>query len=143
MLHTLADETDDLSPNGLQTAYEGYLQTTIETVGVDTAIADTDLDGETIEAVVDGETDDLTLIEAADIAALDDNAPDAEAIVLETRDHLLMGMTTAVLDVDAVAAELDADLTGQEVQQAVEGRIKMTLPELAAIQSVIEQRLED
>ena len=53
-----------------------------------------------------------------------------------------MGMTTAVLDVDAVAAELDADLTGQEVQQAVEGRIAMTLPELAAIQSVIEQRLE-
>ena len=142
MLHTLADETDDLSPDGLQTAYEGYLQTTIETVGVDTAIADTDLDGDTIAAVVDGETDDLTLTEAADIAALDDEAPDAEAIVLETRDHLLMGMTTAVLDVDAVAADLDADLTGQEVQQAIEGRIDMTLPELAAIQSVIEQRLE-
>jgi len=114
----------------------------IETVGVDTTVADTDLDGDTVEAVVDGETDDLTLTEAADIAALDDDAPDAEAIVLETRDHLLMGMTTAVLDVDAVAAELDADLTGQEVQQAVEGRIAMTLPELAAIQSVIEQRLE-
>jgi len=142
MLHTLADETDDLSPSGLHTAYEDYLQTIIETVGVDTAIADTDLDGETIEAVVNGETDDLTLTEAADIAALDDEAPDAEAIVLETRDHLLMGMTTAVLDVDAVAADLDADLTGQEVQQAIEGRIDMTLPELAAIQSVIEQRLE-
>jgi len=143
MLHTVADETDDLSPNGLQTAYEGDLRTTVETVGVDTAVADTELNGDTVEAIVDGETDDLTLTEAADIAALDDNAPDAEAIVLETRDHLLMGMTTAVLDVDAVAAELDADLTGQEVQQAVEGRIKMTLPELAAIQSVIEQRLED
>ena len=142
MLHTLADETDDLSPDGLQTAYESYLQAVIETVGVDAAVADTDLDGDTVEAIIDGDTADLTLTEAADIAALDDDAPDAEAIVLETRDHLLMGMTTAVLDVDAVAAELDADLTGQEVQQAIEGRIDMTLPELAAIQSVIEQRLE-
>jgi len=142
MLHTLADETADLAPNGLHTAYKSYLQTTIEAVGVDTAVADTDLDADTIDAVVDGETDDLTLTEAAALAALDEDAPDAEAIVLETRDHLLMGMTTAVLDVDAVAAELDAALTGQEVQQAIEGRIDMTLPELAAIQSVIEQRLE-
>jgi hypothetical protein len=142
MLHTLAEETADLSPNGLHTAYERYLQSVIETVGVDTAVTDTDLDGDTIEDVADGETDELTLTEAADIAALDDDAPDAEAVVLETRDHLLMGMTTAVLDVDAIAAELDADLTGQEVQQAIEGRIEMTLAELAAIQSVIEQRLE-
>lgn len=142
MLHTLAGETDDLSPKGLQTAYADYLRSLIETVGVDAAVADTDLDGDTIEDVADGEIDELTLTEAADIAALDDDAPDAEAVVLETRDHLLMGMTTAVLDVDAIAAELDADLTGQEVQQAIEGRIEMTLAELAAIQSVIEQRLE-
>jgi hypothetical protein len=54
-----------------------------------------------------------------------------------------MGMTTAVLDVDAIAANLDVGLTGQEVQQAIEGRVEMTLPELAAIQSVIEQRLEE
>ena len=142
MLHTLAGETDDLSPKGLQTAYADYLRSLIETVGVDAAVADTDLDGDTIEDVADGEIDELTLTEAADIAALDDDAPDAEAVVLETRDHLLIGMTTAVLDVDAIAAELDADLTGQEVQQAIEGRIEMTLAELAAIQSVIEQRLE-
>ena len=142
MLHTLADETSALSPDGLQTAYEHHLRTVIETVGVDTAAAETELDVDTIEAVAGDDDIELTLTEAADIAALDDNAPDAEAIVLETRDHLLMGMTTAVLDVDAIAAELEADLTGQEVQQAVEGRIAVTLAELAAIQSVIEQRLE-
>jgi hypothetical protein len=142
MLHTRAEDAANLSPEGLLTAYETYLQTIIETVGVDTAVAETDLDGDTIQSVVDSDTATLTLTEAADIAALDDDAPDSESIVLETRDHLLMGMTTAVLDVDAVAAELDADLTGQEVQQAIEGRIDMTLAELAAIQSVIEQRME-
>ncbi|TQQ83413.1 hypothetical protein EGH24_01055 [Halonotius terrestris] len=143
MLHTVADETADLSPDGLLSAYEAHLQTVLDTVGVDTAVAETDLDRDTIEAVVDGDVAGLTLTEAAAIAALDDDAPDAEAIVLETRDHLLMGMTTAVLDVDAISANLDVDLTGQEVQQAIEGRIDMTLAELAAIQSVIEQRLEE
>ena len=156
MLHTVADDAADLSPDGLRVAYEDHLRTVLNTVGVDTAEAETALDRATLEAVADGDvtdgdtpdgdTDsdaaDLILSDAAAIAALADDAPDAEAIVLETRDHLLMGMTTAVLDVDAIAANLTVDLTGQEVQQAIEGRIEMTLPELAAIQSVIESRLE-
>jgi len=143
MLHTVADDAADLSAAGLQTAYETRLQEILDTVGVETADAETDLDRDTLAGVADGEAADLTLTEAAAIAALDDEFPDAEAIVLETRDHLLMGMTTAVLDVDAIAANLDVGLTGQEVQQAIEGRVEMTLAELAAIQSVIEQRLEE
>jgi len=35
-----------------------------------------------------------------------------------------MGMATAVLDVDTIAAAIDADLTGQEVQQALEGALR-------------------
>ena len=143
MLHTVADDAAELSAAGLQTAYETRLQEILDTVGVETADAETDLDRDTLAGVADGEAADLTLTEAAAIAALDDEFPDAEAIVLETRDHLLMGMTTAVLDVDAIAANLDVGLTGQEVQQAIEGRVEMTVAELAAIQSVIEQRLEE
>ena len=143
MLHTVADDAADLSAAGLQTAYETRLQEILDTVGVETADAETDLDRDTLAGVADGEAADLTLTEAAAIAALDDEFPDAEAIVLETRDHLLMGMTTAVLDVDAIAANLDVGLTGQEVQQAIEGRVEMPVAELAAIQSVIEQRLEE
>jgi len=143
MLHTVADDATDLSAAGLRAAYESRLQEILEAVGIETADTETDLDHDTLAGVADGEVADLTLTEAAAIAALDDEFPDAEAIVLETRDHLLMGMTTAVLDVDAIAANLDVGLTGQEVQQAIEGRVEMTLPELAAIQSVIEQRLEE
>ncbi|ERH01346.1 MAG: hypothetical protein J07HN6_00898 [Halonotius sp. J07HN6] len=143
MLHTVADDATDLSAAGLQAAYETRLQEILDTVGIETADTETDLDRDTLAGVADGEAAELTLTEAAAIAALDDEFPDAEAIVLETRDHLLMGMTTAVLDVDAIAANLDVGLTGQEVQQAIEGRVEMTLAELAAIQSVIEQRLEE
>ena len=143
MLHTVADDAADLSAAGLQTAYETRLQEILDTISVETADAETDLDRDTLADVADGEAADLTLTDAAAIAALDDEFPDAEAIVLETRDHLLMGMTTAVLDVDAIAANLDVGLTGQEVQQAIEGRVEMTVAELAAIQSVIEKRLEE
>ena len=140
MLHTVADELDTLTPESLLAGYGDRLATTLEATGIDTAAEKTELDDEQLSAVADGDVDALSLTDAAAILALDESTPDSEAIVLETRDHLLMGMTTAVLDVDAVAAELDVDLTGQEVQQAIEGRATLTLTELAAIQAVIDGR---
>ena len=140
MLHTVADELDKLTPESLVAGYADRLTATLETVGIDTAADETGLDRTTLSAVADGDVDTLSLTDAAAILALSESTPDSEAIVLETRDHLLMGMTTAVLDVDAVAAELDVDLTGQEVQQAIEGRATLTLEELAAIQAVIDGR---
>ena len=140
MLHTVADELDTLTPASLVAGYAEQLATTLEAVGIDTAADETELDRATLSAVADGDVDALSLTDAAAIYVLAESTPDSEAIVLETRDHLLMGMTTAVLDVDAVAAELDVDLTGQEVQQAIEGRATLTLKELAAIQAVIDGR---
>ena len=140
MLHTVADELDTLTPESLLAGYGDRLATTVDAVGIDTAAETTELDDEQLSAVADGDVDALSLTDAAAILALSESTPDSEAIVLETRDHLLMGMTTAVLDVDAVAAELDVDLTGQEVQQAIEGRATLTLTELAAIQAVIDGR---
>ena len=140
MLHTVADELDKLTPESLVAGYADRLTATLETVGIDTAADETELERATLSTVADGEVDGLSLTDAAAILALSESTPDSEAIVLETRDHLLMGMTTAVLDVDAVAAELDVGLTGQEVQQAIEGRATLTLEELAAIQAVIDGR---
>jgi hypothetical protein len=65
---------------------------------------------------------------------------DAETMALELQDRLLMGMTTGVLDVDTLAAATDLDLSGQEVQQSLEGRRSTTLDELAAIHRVIADR---
>jgi hypothetical protein len=72
--------------------------------------------------------------------ALSDDYPDSEAIVLELRDHLLLGMTTGVLDVDTVASNVELGLSGQEIQQALEGRNAMTLEQLAAIHRFIAER---
>jgi hypothetical protein len=120
----------------LRAEYDALLQSVVETVGVDRIVAETDLSRETVEAIAAGEATEsveLTVTEAAAILGLSEDVPDAEVVVLELRDHLLMGMTTGVLDVDTISAEIDVDLTGQEVQQALEGRTEMTLDELAAI----------
>ena len=140
MLQNAADGLSDPTPSALRTAYAEMIHSTIETVGVETVDDETGLEADRVDAVLAGETADLTVEEAAAILAVDPDEPDADAIVFELRDHLLMGMTTAVLDVDTIAANIDVDLTAQEVQQAIEGRIEMTLPQLAAIQSVIDGR---
>lgn len=143
MLHNAADQSSDLSPSGLQTAYEEMLRSVLTTAGVDTVATETAIDADRLDALLAGEQPTLTITEAASILAVDEEMPDTEAIVYELRDHLLLGMTTAVLDVDTIAANIDVDLSGQEVQQAIEGRIEMTLVQLAAIQSVIDGRTEN
>jgi len=138
MLHEVADEVSDPTPSALQTAYEDRLRKTVTTVGHEKVIAGTDVDAERLDALAEGDSPPVTVEEAASILALDDGMPDVDAIVFELRDHLLMGMTTSVLDVDTIAANIETDLTAQEVQQAIEGRTEMTLAQLAAIQSVID-----
>ncbi|AXG06501.1 hypothetical protein DU500_08745 [Haloplanus rubicundus] len=140
MLYDAADEPETLSPEQLRDAYERELRAVVDARGVETVAAEAGVEAETIAALLDGGSSTLTLSEAAAILAVDDDAPDADAIVQEVRDRLLMGMTTGVVDVDTIASNVDLDLSGQEVQQAIEGRIPMTLAELAAIHGYIAGR---
>jgi len=140
MLHDVVEEGAEPTPSALRTAYTEALRSTVAAVGPETVAADSEVEADRIEALAGGESPNLTVEEAAAVLAVDPDQPDAEAIVFELRDHLLMGMTTGVLDVDTIAATADVDLTGQEIQQAIEGRTAMTLDQLAAIQSVIDSR---
>jgi hypothetical protein len=140
MLYDAADEPETLSPEQLRDAYERELRAVVDARGVAAVAAETDVDAERIDALLDGESPTLTLSEAAAILAVGDDTPDAETIVQEVRDRLLMGMTTGVVDVDTIASNVDLDISGQEVQQAIEGRIPMTLDELAAIHGYIAGR---
>ena len=140
MLYDAADEPETLSPRQLRDAYERELRAVIDARGVEAVAAEADVETGTIEVLLDGGSPTLTLSEAAAILAVDDDSPDAETIVQEVRDRLLMGMTTGVVDVDTIASNVDLDLSGQEVQQAIEGRIPMTLDELAAIHGYIAGR---
>lgn len=140
MIRGAFDTTEELDPEGLRGAYDELLADAIESVGVPTAAEETDIDERTLEAVVDGETPELSLSEAATILALDADQPDAETLVVEARDILLMGMSSAVLDVEALASGVDDALDPKEIQQKIEGRYPITLDEYALLHAYIENR---
>lgn len=118
-------------------AYEADLAAIVERVGIDAAAARTDVDRETLEGLAAGEAPELTLEEAAHIQALEEGAPDAETIVTMACEHLLLGMSSAVLDVDALESELEIDLEAKEIQQKIERRAPMTLSEFAHLEYAI------
>jgi hypothetical protein len=142
MLYDVVDAPGALSRDELRSAYEDELREVVRAAGVDAAASESGVPVETVEALVAGDAPPLTLRDAAAILAVSPDSPDADAIVAEVRDHLLLGMTTAVVDVDTLAEDVEVDLTGQEIQQAIEGRTPMTLEELAAIQRAIAARTE-
>ncbi|SFR37753.1 DUF5791 family protein [Halogeometricum limi] len=140
MLYDAADDPATLSTTELRTAYETQIRTVVDEVGVQTAAADAGVDEAVVSTVADGDAPEMNVEDAAALLALSDDYPDREAIVLELRDHLLMGMTTGVLDVDTIASNVELDLSGQEIQQVLEGRSPMTLAQLAAIHRYIAER---
>ena len=132
-------DADEVTPAALLSAFEALLSEAVAETGRERMTDETDVDEASIEAAVAGDVSGISVTDAAAIVAVTADR-DADAVVAELRDHLLMGMATAVLDVDTLAAAIDADLTGQEVQQALEGRAGMTVGQLAEVMAVIERR---
>ena len=82
----------------------------------------------------------LPTYELLDEAALERIEATADTILAEVRNHLLLEMSSAMLDVDAVAGGIDADLDPREVQAKIEGRHPMTLAEYARLHHFIASR---
>jgi len=134
------EDAGERTPAELQRSYENRLVAVVEDVGVDRVVEETDLDRETVQALLDGVSPDIELTDAAAIIALDEDAPPADAVEAEARDILLMGMTTAVLDVETLSSGVDGRLEPKEIQQKIEGRFPMTVAEYALLHQYIEQR---
>ncbi|PAU85416.1 hypothetical protein CK500_01730 [Halorubrum salipaludis] len=132
-------DADEVTAAALLASFDALVSEALAEVGRDRITEETGVDGAVLDAVADGNAAGIRLEDGAAIVAVPTDRG-GDAVVAEVRDHLLMGMATAVLDVDAIAAAIDADLTGQEVQQALEGRAPMTLGQLAEIMAVIERR---
>ncbi len=140
MLHQLVTDPGDYSGAELYDALVTELAGRVEATGVDTVVAETDLDAETVAALAAGDAPQLTIEEAAAVlAAVEDDNP-ADVLAL-TRDAVMMGMSQAVLDVEALAAEAGGDLEPREVQSKIEGRFPMTLEEFALLYATIRARV--
>lgn len=140
MLRTEFPEAGEQSPEALLSAYGSVLVATVESVGADTVAETAELDRETVDAVADGDVADLSLEDAMAVLATDPDRPAADALQAEAQDILLMGMTTAVMDVEALASGIDSQLEPKEIQQKIEGRYPMTMEEYALLHSYIESQ---
>jgi len=126
----------DHSAESLREVYERTLRETIETIGVSETADTTGLKREIVERIAEGRSDAITLTEAtAVLAAVEDR--DAEAIAADARDRLLLSMSTAVLDVEALARHFDGGDSAKELQAKIEGRHPMTLSEYARVRVTI------
>lgn len=139
MLYDEIEDPESVSPPELRAEYLSELAEVTDELGVDAVAERSGVDRETVEAVAAGEEPTIELADAAAILATDDETPPEDAILLETRDHLLMGMTTAVLDVDTIAADMD-DMDAKQIQQKIEGRAPITLAEYARLHRYIAER---
>jgi len=126
---------DDVA--GLRREYAEDLAAAVEAVGVETAAERTGIDRERVERVAATETPPLSVEEAAALQALADGVPDGETVAEMACDHLLLGMSTAVLDVDRLAAGVDLDLDPKEIQQRLERRAPMRFDVFVALQRYV------
>ena len=122
----------------LRADYDEVLAATVEQVGLGTVASETGIEEETLRRLLDGESPALSVAESAAILAMDPDRPDAGTLLAEARDLLLIGMSTAVLDVESVAAGIDAEMEPKEIQQKVEGRHPLSLDEYARLHAYIE-----
>jgi hypothetical protein len=131
-------DAGERSEEELRAAYADELRAAVETLGVAAAAERTDIERAVLASLVDGGEPDLSLAledAAALVAAAEDDDP--EALAAEARDRLLLGMTTAVLDVEAVESGIDGRMEAKEIQQKVEGRFPMTVAEYAVLHRFI------
>ncbi|AGB36534.1 DUF5791 family protein [Natronococcus occultus] len=129
------------TPADLRAEYDDQLASIVEQRGLEDTADRTDVDPAVLEALLEDGSPDLSLADAAEIQALEDDEPDAETIETMACEHLLLGMTTAVLDVDAVESHLEMELDAKEVQQKIERRAPMSFEEYVHLQHVIAGRM--
>jgi hypothetical protein len=139
MFHDAVDDPGGHSADELYERYESLLIETVERVGAAEASERSDVDRATVDALLAGESPELTLEEAAALLAIDAEE-DPETIAALDRDALLMGMTNAVVDVESLARGVDGDLEARELQAKVEGRFPMTLREFADVHRFLQDR---
>lgn len=115
----------------LEQRYRRDLASRIDRLGVDTVAEATAIDADRLERVEDPGTP-LTLKEVTAILAVDGDRT-AAAIMQDVRDHLMLQMSSSVVDVDALATALEGDLEPRDYQQMIEGRMAMPLSVYARI----------
>lgn len=122
-----------MSADDVHEEYLDELAAVVEEHGVSAVASEAGLDEDYVARIRDGSASMITVEDATRVLAVADDRPDAETIQAEVQDHVMLQMSSAVVDVDGLADGIEDDLDPKEVQQKIEGRQPMTLREYAAV----------
>lgn len=133
---------ENLSPGGNDNAVETYveaLRSTVDSIGRERVAEETDIRPAVLQDIASGDTETVGRIHLSEVAAIValENGQRADAVLRSAREELLFEMSTAVTDVEALAARVDTDLDPKEIQAKMEGRFPMTLAEYARLRSAL------
>lgn len=140
MLHEDRQSVEAATPGALAEQYRAALADVVDAHGGPAAVAaETGVDEDAVASLVAGDADAIEFADAAALQALASDL-DAETIEAEACDNLLLGMSMAVLDVEAIAAEYEGEGSAKAIQQRLERRAPMTLAEFARIEHFVASR---
>lgn len=139
MLHEERTDPGADSPEALADEYRAGLAEIVADRGVDAVADATGVDRDTLGALEAGETPAIDLADAAAIESLATDL-DAETVHVQATEHLLLGMSMAVLDVETLAAEYAGDRSPKAIQQRLERRAPMSLEEFARLEHFVASR---
>lgn len=128
------------SPDALYQRYLEELRSILQAVDAENRATETQLDDAVVDALVQGDDVSVTLSEVVEIWALQTDAAEPDQLLSETRHDLMLSMSTAITNIDAIAGDLDADLSPNEIQAKLEGRLPMTLYEFAVFKQYFTDR---
>jgi len=122
--------------------YAAELQVIVEEVGPAAATEETGLDRDVVETVADGDVETVAAMHTSEVAAILalTDGRDADAILADARDELLLAMSSAVTDIERLVAGMNTDLDPKEAQAKIEGRYPMRLREYAALRVELDTR---
>lgn len=133
---TEAVDPDETSLEALIDRYADRLTAVAESIDRSDVTEAADLNDAALRAAETGAVEQLTLTAAVTLLALEDGV-DPDGAIAAVRDHLLLAMSGAMIDVETLARSVEADMEPGEIQAKVEGRHPMTVDEYARLQHAI------
>jgi len=139
MILTAPIDPDETSLADLLGRYREAVVEAASDIDPSTLAGESGLDEASIEASTSEPIEGISIEVAAVILGKAEGMPPDTARAT-VRDHLLLAMSGAVMDVEALARAVETDVEPGEVQAKVEGRLPMTLEEYARLLHAIARQ---
>lgn len=134
-------DVEATDPVALHGRYLAALGSIVDDVGAMEVAEKTGIDVGRLEMLPD-EDPALTLRDACAIIGTSGSVSNADTLARDARDHLVVRMSSAILDVDSLASGLEADVEPRDYRRMIEGHTEILLRQYARIYHRVESEIQ-